>query len=109
MDNTLSFTEAKAIAEEYQDLVGQPFCREYRAMGVIECVAVAPADVLHKGYFLEYYQIFKDADKALSYFTDTQEYDVVLINSDNEQNNTIRSLDAHLAYQKSSKGQPILD
>lgn len=109
MDNGLSLQEAKETAAEYQYLTGQPFCREYRAMGIIECVAVAPADVLHKGYFLEYYQLFKDADKALSYFKDTTKFDVVLISSDNEQNNTIRELSAHLAYQKSSKGQPVLD
>ncbi len=109
MDNALSFKEAKETAAEYQYLTGQPFCREYRAMGVIECVAIAPADALHKSYFLEYYQIFKDADKALSYFKDTTEFDVVLISCDSEQNNSIRELSAHLAYQKSSKGQPVLD
>lgn len=109
MDNALSLSEAKETALEYQHLTGQPFCREYRAMGVIECVAIAPADAMHKSYFLEYYQIFKDADKALSYFKDTTAFDVVLISTDSEQNNTIRDLSAHLAYQRSTKGQPVLD
>lgn len=102
MDNALNYEEAMTLAAEYQYLVGQPMSAEYRSMGVVERVAVVPFDVLHKSYYLDYYQIFKDADKCLSYFKDTTEYDVVLISSDKEQNNSMRELCAHLAYQKSS-------
>lgn len=108
MDNALNYEEAMALATEYQYLVGQPMSAEYRSMGVVECVAVVPFDVLHKSYYLDYYQIFNDAEKSLSYFKDTAEYDVVLISRDKEQNCTMRELCAHLAYQKSSGARHVI-
>ncbi|MBS1771366.1 MAG: hypothetical protein JST82_00810 [Bacteroidetes bacterium] len=93
----LNLAEATALCAAYQDLVGLPFCGEYRGLGTIEAVVVAPLGKLDKFYFLKQLELYKDAQQALASYSGS-EYDVVLIGHDQDNNITARDLKAHLAY-----------
>ena len=96
-EGKLKLDEARQICSEYVDLIGQPFCGEYRNLGNIEAVVVSPYGKLEKFYFLKQYQIFKDANSALAFYNG-DDYDVVLIGHDSLQQPVCRDLSAHLAF-----------
>ena len=100
-ETPLTLQEAQAMCSEYQHIVGQPFCGEYRELGNIEAVVVAPAGRLNKWIFIKYYQKFKDVQQAIAFYNDN-EYEVVLLGHDKLGQLTCRDLSAHLAYASSS-------
>ncbi|MBL7682676.1 MAG: hypothetical protein JNK00_04910 [Flavipsychrobacter sp.] len=100
-ENSLSIAEAKALCKEYQHIVGQPFCGEYRELGDVKAVVIAPHGKLDKWVFTKYYQKFGNAEQALSFYTGDL-YDVVLIGADKNGNVVSRDLEAHLAYVSSN-------
>lgn len=100
-ENSLTLNEANIICHEYQHIVGQLFCGEYRELGTIEAVVVAPSGKLDKWAFAKYYQRYNNANQALSFYTGNT-YDVVLIGRDKANNVVCRDLNAHLAYSVSN-------
>lgn len=100
-EGKLTFDEASDLCHEYAELVGQPFCGEYRNLGNIEAVVVSPFGKLDKFYFLKQYQTFGDPVTALAFYTG-EDFDVVLIGHDLLNQVTCRELSAHLAYNLSN-------
>lgn len=96
-ENTLTLNEAITICNEYQHIVGRPFCGEYREFGTIEAVVVSPFSKLDKWVFAKYYQKFNNAAQALGTYTGN-DYDVMLIGRDKHNNVICRDLSAHLSY-----------
>ncbi len=99
-ETPLTLHEAQALCSEYQHIVGQPFCGEYRELGNVEAVVIAPSGKLNKWIFIKYYQKTGNAREALSFYSDN-EYDVVLLGRDKLNQFTCRDLKAHLAYESS--------
>jgi hypothetical protein len=100
-ETPLTLQEAEALCAEYQYVVGQPFCGEYRELGKVEAVVIAPAGKLNKWIFMKYYQKFNNPQQALSFYNDN-EFDVVLLGRDKLNQLTCRDLEAHLAFANSS-------
>lgn len=96
-ETPLTLAEAYALSREYKHIVGQPFCGEYRDMGNVEDVVVAPYGKLNKWMFIRYYQKLNDAVKALSFYNE-KEYAVVVIGRSKSGQAACMDLIAHLAY-----------
>lgn len=96
-ESKLGYTDALSICNEYQYLVGQPFCGEYRTLGEIEAVVIAPADKLNKSIFLKQFATHKNLEQALAFYSDDH-FDVVLLSHDALGQVTCRELSAHLAF-----------
>lgn len=96
-EKALTIDEAVALREEYSDLIGQLFCREYPSLGNIVAVAVSPFGKLDKYYFLQQYKLHGDATIALSSYSGDQ-FDAVIIGFDDNGDPLCRDLRAHLAY-----------
>ena len=78
MKGSLNLSEAKALCNLYQNMVGLLFSEKSSEWGAVECVAVAPYDEINKHIFLEYYRQEGNAVRALRFYT-VPYYDVVLI------------------------------
>ena len=96
-ETIMCYDDAIAISKEYQYLVGMPFCGEYRNLGQVDAVVVAPVGKLNKSIFLKQFAMHKNVEQALSFYNEG-EYNVVLLGQDALGQLTCRELSSHLAY-----------
>ncbi|HEY1033065.1 MAG TPA: hypothetical protein VGD89_14915 [Flavipsychrobacter sp.] len=96
-ETIMCYDDAIAISKEYQYLVGMPFCGEYRTLGQVDAVVIAPSGKLNKSIFLKQFAVHQNAEQALAFYNDNA-YDVVLLGRDALGQLTCRELSAHLAF-----------
>lgn len=78
IENAMSRTEAKEVCGQNLNLVGKPLVMGEEQQGIIECVAIAPADDINKWIFLQRYAESHDADASLDFYH-VPYFDVVVI------------------------------
>ncbi|MGN6567259.1 MAG: hypothetical protein ACTHJ0_04870 [Flavipsychrobacter sp.] len=69
--------QALNISKEYQNIVGKLYLSKDQVMEVIEAVTIAPYDKKNKSTFVEKYKIYRDTEKAISFYEGV-DYDVVV-------------------------------
>lgn len=78
IENAMSRTEAKEVCGQNLNLVGKPLVMGEEQHGIIECVAIAPADDINKWIFLQRYTESRDAEASLDFYH-VPYFDVVVI------------------------------
>lgn len=78
IENAMSRSEAKEVCGQNLNLVGKPLVVGEEEQGIIECVAVSPADDINKWIFLQRYAECRDAEASLDFYH-VPYFDVVLI------------------------------
>jgi len=74
----ITLNKAIALCNKYQHLKGNVVISGKGDFEVIDCITIAPHDKLNKMLFFKLYKEMKDAEKAITFYNDSQ-YDVILI------------------------------
>jgi hypothetical protein len=95
----LSLKEAQALQHQYNLVIHQLKNTYDTLHSKLECIAVAPADILNKWFFVNYYMESRDNDTALQFYKHDA-YDVIAIihhvHEDGEVEYTYKSIDTLL-------------
>jgi len=69
--------QALSVCSDYQDIIGKLYLAADNTMEVVAAVCIAPYDKKSKATFIDRYKIYRDVEKAISFYQGL-DYDVVV-------------------------------